>query len=128
MTPGTTIKTFTDLDVWQVGHQVVLDIYRQTRSFPTGEMHGLTSQMRRAAVSVTSNVAEGFSRFSYKEKAHFYSIAFGSATELHNQIFISRDVGYLPPKNAELLLEQIVRLQMILRKFIQKTKSYSSNS
>lgn len=79
-------------------------------------------------MSVTSNIAEGFSRFSYKEKAQLYSIAFGSATELHNQIFVSRDVGYLPGENADALLDQIGRLQMLLRKFIQKTRSFTAEA
>lgn len=71
------IKSFTDLIVWQEGHKFVLLVYRHTKLFPKEELFGLTSQLRRAAVSFTSNIAEGFSRNSYKEKAQFYTMALG---------------------------------------------------
>ena len=66
------IQSFTDLDAWREGHALVLAIYRITRDFPREEQFGLVSQLRRAAVSITSNIAEGFSRLSYKEKRQFY--------------------------------------------------------
>src|SRR4051812_27040545 len=90
-----TIQTFKDLDAWKHGHQFVLGIYKVTRSFPREELFGLVSQMRRCAVSITSNIAEGFSRASFKEKSQFYSIAQGSVTELQNQLLISKDIGYI---------------------------------
>ena len=68
------LRLFTDLDAWQEGHQLVLLVYRFTKSFPREEAFGLVSQMRRCSASVTSNIAEGFSRQSYKEKLQFYSI------------------------------------------------------
>ena len=89
----TKIQTFKDLRVWQLGHSLVLDIYLSTKQFPKDEQFGLTNQIRRAIVSFTSNLAEGFSRSSYKEKAQFYSIALGSLTEVQNQILIAKDVG-----------------------------------
>lgn len=90
-----TIRSFTGLHAWQKAHRFVLLIYTMTKEFPKEELFGLTSQLRRAAVSISSNIAEGFSRFSMKEKAHFYSIALGSLTEVQNQLLIARDVGYL---------------------------------
>lgn len=69
------ISSFTDLNTWKEGHKLVIWIYKITENFPQKEIFGLTNQMRRAAVSVTSNVAEGFSRFTAKDKHHFYSIA-----------------------------------------------------
>lgn len=89
------IQYFTDLNAWKVGHQLVLEIYKITNKFPKDELFGLTSQIRRAAVSITSNIAEGFSRQSYKEKVVFYSNALGSATEVQNQLMISKDIGYI---------------------------------
>lgn len=75
------IKSFTDLNVWKEGHKLVLQVYKLTKEFPKEELFGLTNQIRRAAVSITSNIAEGFSRHSYKEKLQFYSTALGSLTE-----------------------------------------------
>src|SRR3989344_224377 len=85
------IQSFTDLEVWRESHKLVLMVYKFTKNFPKNELFGLTSQLRRAVVSITSNIAEGFSRFSYKEKIQFYSIAFGSLTEVQNQLLISKD-------------------------------------
>ena len=95
------IRSFTDLDAWKEGHRLVLMIYQITESFPKEEMFGLVSQMRRCAVSVTSNIAEGFSRQSYREKIQFYSTAQGSLTELQNQLLVSRDVGFLKRKKFQ---------------------------
>jgi len=72
------IKSFTDLNAWREAHKLALIVYKITKDFPKEEMFGLTSQMRRAVVSITSNIAEGFSRQSYSEKVQFYSIAQGS--------------------------------------------------
>ena len=72
------IKSFTDLDTWKEGHKLVLLIYESTKSFPKEERFALTDQIRRAAVSITSNIAEGFSRQSLREKIQFYSISKGS--------------------------------------------------
>jgi four helix bundle protein len=87
-------KSFTDLDVWQEGHKLALLVYKITDNFPSKEQFGLVSQLRRAAVSVTSNIAEGFNRNSLKEKINFYSFSRGSLAEIQNQILISRDIGF----------------------------------
>jgi len=89
------IYSFTDLKAWKQGHELVLFVYEKTKHFPQSEIFGITNQMRRAAVSITSNIAEGFSRGSNKEKAQFYSIALGSLTELQSQAYIARDVGFI---------------------------------
>jgi len=86
----------------------VLAIYKVTDSFPNGEKFSLVDQMRRAVVSVTSNMAEGFSRFSKKEKRQFYRMALGSLTELQNQLLIARDLEYLTRDTFNQLAEQSV--------------------
>lgn len=89
------ILSFTDLNSWKYGHEFVLAIYKLTDTFPVKEQFSLSNQMRRAVVSITSNIAEGFSRKSAREKSQFYSIALGSLTEVQNQLIISKDVGYI---------------------------------
>lgn len=89
-------NSFTDLEVWKAGHQLVLEIYELTKSFPSDERFGLTSQIKRSAASVTANVAEGYGRNS-KEKEQFYLIAAGSLFELKDQLLIARDVKYVKP-------------------------------
>ncbi|MEK7623850.1 MAG: four helix bundle protein [Patescibacteria group bacterium] len=118
------IQKFTDLDVWQKSHELVLSVYACTKSFPKEEMFGLVSQMRRAAVSITSNIVEGFSRPSYKEKAQFYYIAHGSLTELENQLLIAKDVGYIQKEHFDSMNQQLQIVHRLLNAFIKKTKSY----
>ncbi len=118
------IKEFTDLIVWQEGHKLVIDIYKTTKKFPKEETFSLVDQMRRSAVSITSNIAEGFGRHTYKEKIQFYYLAQGSLTELKNQLFISRDVGYLKEEELGLLLEQASKAHQLLQGLIKKSKSF----
>ncbi len=89
------ITNFTDLKTWQLGHQIVIDVYKLTKFFPREELFGLVSQLRRAVVSITSNIAEGFSRSTAKDKAYFYAVSLGSLTEVQNQLLIARDLGYI---------------------------------
>src|SRR3989339_1666628 len=100
------IKSFTDLFVWQEGHKLLLMIYKETKKFPKEELFCLISQIQRAAVSITSNIAEGFGRQTYKEKVQFYYLAQGSLVELKNQILIAKDIGYLSQADFEKLFEQ----------------------
>jgi len=88
------IERFEQLEVWQAAHKLVLDIYKRTQSFPTEEKFGLVSQMRRAAVSVPANVAEGFKRRGRSDKAHFYNMAQASLEELRYYLILCRDLGY----------------------------------
>ena len=87
-------RSHEDLQVWQEGMALAKDVYAATASFPKEEMYGLTSQMRRAAVSVPSNIAEGAARCSKKEFLQFLNIARGSLMELETQIFLARDLGF----------------------------------
>jgi four helix bundle protein len=116
------IETFTDLKVWQAGHEVVQEIYKLTKKFPQEEAFGLTSQMRRSAVSITSNIAEGFGRPSYPDKIRFYYNAHGSLTELKNQILVAGDVGYLSEKSVSELVEKTQKVHALLRGIIKKSK------
>ncbi|MBU4347811.1 four helix bundle protein [Candidatus Parcubacteria bacterium] len=118
-----TIKKFTDLDAWKEGHKLVLMIYEITKIFPKEEMFGLISQMRRCAVSITSNIAEGFSRQSYKEKLQFYSIALGSITELQNQLLIAKDVNYIAKEQFQIIAEQSIKVHKITNGLIRSSKT-----
>lgn len=109
-----TIKTFTDLNAWQEAHRLVLMIYKATKVFPKGETFGLTNQIRRAAVSITSNIAEGFSRCSSKEKTQFYSTALGSLTEVQNQLLVAKDVKYIDKEEFTLIASQSVRVHKLI--------------
>ena len=83
------------MNAWKEGYKLVIMVYKATKQFPKDELFGLTNQIRRAAVSITSNVAEGFSRNTFKDKTNFYAIALGSLTETQNQLLVARDVGYI---------------------------------
>src|SRR3990167_11250778 len=91
----TKIKSFTDLIVWKKAHAFVLKIYRISKFFPKEELYGLTNQIRRAAVSITSNIAEGFYRRTAEDKNHFYYASLTSLAEAQNQLIISRDLKYI---------------------------------
>ena len=88
------ISSFEELEVWQLAHRLVLEVYRITDGFPPSQEYGLTSQMQRAAVSVPANIAEGFKRHSGAEKIRFYNIAQGSLEELRYYFILCRDLGY----------------------------------
>lgn len=108
------IKSFTDLYAWKEGHRLVLMIYKMTEDFPKREVFGLTSQLRRSAVSVTSNIAEGFSRNTNKDKYQFYIIAQGSLTELQNQLLVARDIGYIKNGEFKIVADQTVTTNKLL--------------
>jgi four helix bundle protein len=118
------ITSFTDLIVWQKGHELVIQVYKITGTFPPKETYSLIDQMRRAASSVTSNVAEGFGRQTYKEKVQFYYLAKGSLTELKNQIYIAKDVGYLKNLESNELFLQANVVDQLLQGLINKSKTF----
>lgn len=122
------IKSFTDLNAWKEGHKLVLAIYNITNNFPENEKFGLVSQMRRCAVSITSNVAEGFSRRGNKEKIQFYCIASGSITELQNQLVICRDLKILDDLKFQEIARQTTIVQKIINGLIKSTSSLNHNS
>lgn len=112
------IKNFTDLIAWQQAHRCALEVYKATSMFPADERFGLTNQMRRAAVSVTSNVAEGFGRKTKNEKKQFYYIASGSLSELQSQIILARDLGYIDTSEYNALFAQLRQSYRLLNGLI----------
>jgi four helix bundle protein len=117
------IKSFNDLFAWQEGHKLVLSIYKATKIWPAEERFGLVSQIRRAAVSVTSNIAEGFSRNTWKDKVQFYSISLGSITEVQNQLLIAKDLEYFNTDDFYTLDECAVTVNKLLNGLIKAIKN-----
>ena len=117
---ASTIKNFRDLEVWQLGKKIVIRVYQITKEFPREEQFGLISQMRRTAVSIPSNIAEGFNRYNNKEYRQFLYIALGSCAELETQIELSGDLGFLTRPLCEQLLEQMDFESRMLRNLIKK--------
>ncbi len=114
------IRNFRDLDVWQLGKALVLDIYRLTKLFPQEEVYCLVSQMRRAAVSIPSNIAEGFNRYHNKEYRNYLFISLGSCAELETQIEIACDLEYIAVDECNKLLENLDHEVRMLRNLIKK--------
>jgi four helix bundle protein len=103
-------RTFEDLVVWQKSHALVLGIYRLSTVFPKNEMYGLTSQIRRAAVSIPANIAEGFKKRGRSDKARFMNIAQGSLEETRYYLILARDLGYTNNNSLLNQLEEVSRL------------------
>ena len=102
------------LEAWNQAVELVTEIYRKTDSFPKEERYGLTSQIRRAAVSIPANIAEGAARFSSKEFARFLSNAQGSASELETELLIAHRLGYLDETNFSHLISQLERIGRLI--------------
>lgn len=119
------IQSFRDLDAWKVAHKLVLQVYQATRKFPQEELYGLVSQMRRAAVSIVSNIAEGFSRTFSKEKQQFYAIALGSIVELQSQLEIAKDLGYLDGADYQRLIDLSVDAHKLVNGLIKGARNRS---
>ncbi|MBI4244813.1 MAG: four helix bundle protein [Planctomycetes bacterium] len=113
------ITSFTQLDVWKLSHSLVIDIYKYTTEFPQEEKYGLVSQMRRCAVSVAANIAEGFKRIGRKDKAHFYNIAQASLEELHYYFILTLDLALM--KEAKEPLNKIDSIAKMLTSLIRST-------
>jgi len=103
-------RTFKDLIVWQKSHNFVLKVYKFTSQFPSEENYGLTSQFRRAAISILANIAEGFMKTGKRDKLRFYNISQGSLEECRYYIILSNNLGYGNDKDLEFLLEEISKL------------------
>lgn len=111
------IHSYKELIVWQKSIELVKEIYRLTSLFPRGEQFGIVLQIRRAVVSIPSNIAEGYGRRSHKEYLQFYSVAYGSALELETQLIISEQLNFSSPeefKKANLLLTEVIKMLYVM--------------
>jgi len=113
-------KSYRDLKVWQKSIELARDLYSRTRSFPEDERFGLTNQVRRAGVSICSNIAEGQARRTTKDFVQFLYISRGSLAELDTQLTLSHKLGYLDEENYQKLLSQIDEIQRMLYGMITK--------
>lgn len=114
------IRNFRDLDIWQLGKEIVREIYFMTKEFPREELYALASQMQRAAVSIPSNIAEGFNRYHNKEYRQFLFLALGSCAELETQIEICVDLAYVSHSLKLVLLEKVDHESRMIRNLIKK--------
>lgn len=117
------IRTYRDLDIWKTGIEIVKDTYKLTNEFPKHELYGLTSQMRRSAVSIPSNVAEGFRRRHNKEYARFLDIALGSCAELETQATIARELHYIALHDESQMLEKLDHECRMIANLMKKLES-----
>ncbi|MFA5973967.1 MAG: four helix bundle protein [Lentimicrobiaceae bacterium] len=113
---------FENLEVWQKSRKLVKSVYQLTGTFPNEEKFGLTSQLRRASISVSSNIAEGSTRWSRKDQARFYEIAFGSLIEVLNQIILSNDLNFLSGDSLKNIRVDIDSIGRMLNSLYQSTQ------
>lgn len=114
------MHNYKQLDVWDRAIELATGLYSLTKSFPKEEKYGLVSQMRRAAVSISSNIAEGAGRNSDNEFRHFLNVAFGSCSELETQLIISHKLNYLSQQNFTELNSQLIEVQKMIFSLIKK--------
>lgn len=118
-----TAKDFHELVIWQRSHALVLSIYRATASFPAHEQFGLKSQLQRAAVSIPSNIAEGFERETSKDFYHFLVMSRGSLAEVQAQLLIAKDLEFLADERYVELYDETVEIHKMLNKFLTSLKT-----
>jgi four helix bundle protein len=121
------LKSYKDLNVWQKAYSLCLGIYKLTGSFPGEEKYGLTSQIRRSAVSVPSNIAEGYGRKSTKEYLQLLYIAYGSVCELETQLLLSGDLGYGKAADLEKLQQDMGDVERMLKALIKSLENKHLN-
>ena len=117
------MQRFTELHVWQRSHALVLQLYRATASFPSEERYGLTSQLRRAALSIPTNIAEGSKRVSRQEYAHFLNVAEGSLAETEYLLMVARDLGHLRSEETDSYLHELTEIARMLNSLRTKVGS-----
>ena len=117
------MKDFRNLQVWEKGHRLALACYRATNSFPNAERFGLISQMRRAAVSIPANIAEGCGKNGNGEFQRFLTIATGSASELEYHFLLAHDLGYLTEADYGTLDQSVVEIKRMLAALIKKVEA-----
>ena len=117
------IQTFQDLLVWQRSHEFVVLVYKTTKQFPKEELFGLSSQFRRAAVSIAANVAEGYRKTSKLEKLRFFNISQGSLEECRYYLILSKDIDYINEESYNILNEKIQETSYLLNKYCDTIKT-----
>ena len=121
------LKNYKELKVWQKSYQLCLKVYKITKGFPKEEVYGLTSQIRRAAVSVPSNIAEGYGRKTTPEYIRSLYIAYGSNCELETQVLLSYDLGYIKDENMKKIQEEIGEVERMLKALIKSLENKRLN-
>lgn len=121
-------KSFEDLFVWQKAHAFVIEVYKQTESFPKSEVYGLTSQFRRAAISIAANISEGFRKKGQADKLRFYNISQGSLEECRYYIILSKDLTYINNEQFELLTDLITSTSYLLNTYYNTIKGEGNKS
>jgi four helix bundle protein len=121
------LYSFEKLDVWKKSKDFTVEVYKVTNGFPGEEKFGLTSQLRRATISINSNIAEGSSRTSPKDQARFYTIAYSSAIEVLNQLIISKELNFISVDIYEELRKDIEHITAMLNKLQKVAKNTSTN-
>jgi len=119
-------KGFENLDAWKLAREFRKNIYHVTKSFPKAELFGLTSQIRRAACSVTANIAEGVGRYSLQECIHFCIIARGSINEILDQLYVSLDENYISQSSFDTLYEEGRRVEQVINGYINHLRKMNS--
>jgi four helix bundle protein len=117
------MQDFKNIEVWKKAHKLVLDIYQYTISFPSSELYGITSQIRRAAVSIPTNIAEGSAKGSNADFGRYLQIAFGSASEVEYLLLLSFELKFINEESYTVLLNQIIEIKKMLSGFIKKLKA-----
>jgi four helix bundle protein len=116
------MKDYKKLLVWQKAHALVLSIYRETKSFPREEQYGIKSQIRRAAVSTPTNIAEGCGKFTHKDFAYFLQVAFASAQEVEYLLFLSLELKYLNQELYQKLNQDVIEIKAMLMSLLKKVR------
>ena len=121
------LKNYKELKVWQKSYKLCLEIYRTTAKFPKEERYGLTSQIRRSAVSIPSNIAEGYGRKTTADYIRYLYIAYGSVCELEPQILLSMDLGYVDSAVIEKIKDEIQQIERMLKGLIKSLENKHLN-
>lgn len=117
------MRNYRELDVWEKSHRLTLELYRLSRGFPRDEIYGLTSQLRRAAVSVGANLAEGCGRRTSAELARFVRIAMGSASELDYHLLLCRDFEFISSEQYDRTLQELTRIRKMLSRLLSSVEA-----
>jgi len=121
------LKNYKELKVWEKSYQLCLDIYKITKEFPQSERYGITAQMRRAALSIPSNIAEGYGRKTTQDYIRFLYMDYGSTCELETQLLLSGDLGYFNRENLKGYQSKIGEIERMLKALIKSLESKHSN-